>query len=247
MCKSLGWWKVYLRWEPVIHPHGQERKLTLLPGAAGASRKSKKPREREIILFKQATGVKMFSGIPHTSLPVIFYPLLPETLQQCCSHLPALTYRWHEATGPQLLCCWHVTKAPHISTSAPLVHWASSVQLFPGGSADHCQIRKLLSALQPERLQGKEFHLWKVWFYCQGYISPSESLRIKKSFLMFEEGSKISSFNFLQNIYANCTERYNWKYTARKMYLGKMYSRISGISNRFGRWQDGISLQMTTR
>lgn len=64
---------------------------------------------------------------------------------------------------------------------------------------------------------------------------------------MFEEGSKISSFNFLQNIYANCTERYNWKYTARKMYLGKMYSRISGISNRFGRWQDGISLQMTTR
>lgn len=166
-----------------------------------------------------------------------------------CSNAAATFLHWltdgTRQLEPQLLCCWHVTKAPHISTSARLVHWASSVQLFPGGSADHCQIRKLLSALQPERLQGKEFHLWKVWFYYQGYISPSESLRVKKSFLMIEEGSK--SFNFLQEIYANCTERYNWKYTARKMYLGKMYSHVSGISNRFGRWQDGISLQMTTR
>lgn len=104
-----------------------------------------------------------------------------------CSNAAATFLHWltdgTRQQEPQLLCCWHVTKAPHISTSAPLVHWASSVQLFPGGSADHCQIRKLLSALQPERLQGKEFHLWKVWFYCQGYISPSESLRIKKIFL----------------------------------------------------------------
>lgn len=45
--KSQGWWKVYLRWEAVIHPlcifllSGQERELTLLTKAAGVSRKSK--------------------------------------------------------------------------------------------------------------------------------------------------------------------------------------------------------------
>lgn len=45
--KSQGWWKVYLRWEAVIHPlwtfllSGQERELTLLTKAAGISRKSK--------------------------------------------------------------------------------------------------------------------------------------------------------------------------------------------------------------
>ena len=113
--------------------------------------------EREIILFKQAAEAERLSGIPPSSPPMVFNPLVSSVLYKRSSHPSAPIYRWHETTQePSTFLCCSLTcsKGSNTIISASLEHEVLSAQLFPAGSAYHWQIRKISSPSLPEQLKG---------------------------------------------------------------------------------------------